>query len=117
MFYVGQKVVCVDPIVGLLAKGQEYIIDGIFECDKCCVMGISVGIISDNINPRICCGNLNHTRNATAHESMYEYFRASRFAPLESYRESYSIAIQLVPEMEQVDKQKVFNPKKETINN
>jgi hypothetical protein len=40
---------------------------------------------------------------------------ARNFAPLESYRESYSIAIELVQQMEQVDKQKIFNPKKETV--
>lgn len=43
------------------------------------------------------------------------WFRASRFAPVETFRESYSIAIQLVQELEQVDKQKVFNPKKEPV--
>ena len=112
MFYIGQKVVCIDPKIGELVKGREYIIDGIFNCDKCGLIGISVGIISDNPSNHIYCGNRGHARKATAHEAMYEYYRESRFAPIESYRESFSIAMELVQEMEQVDKQKVFNPKK-----
>ena len=107
MFYVGQKVVCVDdskdpyrdyhyyPEIRPV-KGETYTVREV------CKNGIRLVEI---VNKEYQYGN-----------GFGEViFRFHRFAPLETYRESYSIAIELVQQMEQVDKQKIFNPKKETV--
>jgi len=109
MFYVGQKVVALrSHEESGLVKDNIYTISQTFTC-SCGKEFVAWGAKS-NVHKDICdvcyCDV----------PIYYEYFGGFKnFAPLESYRESYSIAIHLVQEMEQVDKQKVFNPKKETV--
>lgn len=114
MFYVGQKVVA---LVSRSSEGREvlvkdsiYTITKVFNC-SCGQQIVSWGSkhsIKEAVNN---CHNCWHI-----FEKHDEYTASSeRFAPLETYRESYSIAIELVQQMEQVDKQKIFNPKKETV--
>lgn len=114
MFYVGQKVVKLESH-RVFKKGDTAIITEIANCLHCGELHIS----------------LDKDYGGTAEDSIIECYRcekeikslpinkwvsAARFwSPIEEYCESYSIAIQLVQEMEQVDKQKVFNPKKETV--
>ena len=94
MFYIGQQVICIIDDIGWFSDVSYEITEGpqkgeILTIDGICEQG---GLI------------------------FYKYgeesFWANDFAPLETYRESYSIAIELVQELEQVDKQKIFNPKK-----
>lgn len=111
MFYIGQKVVCIDP-VHLLEKDKVYTVTYIDICRKCKLEALCVGIKEDfpsSIGECAACGDIDHLSGIQKDECSY---KPSRFAPLESYRESFSIAMELVQEMEQVDKQKVFNPKK-----
>ena len=101
MFYIGQKVVALVsyPDFGLI-KDSVYTVVDILSC--------SCG------NQFISCGenNLQKMRKRTPVKFSDWVTDSKNFAPLESYRESFSIAMELVQEMEQVDKQKVFNPKK-----
>ena len=112
MFYVGQKVVRL--IDGrFIKKGQVVTVTAVANCPKCGEPHISTDVehgMSGNIFAECidCSADINELHGK------YAMAAARNFAPPEEYRESYSIAIQLVQEMEQVDKQKVFNPKKET---
>jgi hypothetical protein len=114
MFYVGQKVVALVTYrdYGLI-EGQVYTVSHIVTCE-CGYQHISWGVYHDMNDAIEGCSICVKEWSA---KSPCWIVGSKRFAPLESYRESYSIAIQLVQEMEQVDKQKVFNPKKETIKN
>lgn len=101
MFYVGQKVVCIDDsnieiIYGEVTpvKGETYTVREIYDND--CVRLLEVV-------------NKPYPYSAGFMECA---FLMKRFAPLETYGETYSIAIQLIQELEQVDKQKIFNPEK-----
>lgn len=112
MFYVGQKVVAIrDHSIGKYKKGDEFIVLNVKDCNcKCNYALIDIGFSAISIIDEC---NLCGLRKVN--KDNIWWFGSKNFAPLESYRESYSIAIQLVQEMEQVDKQKVFNPKKETV--
>jgi hypothetical protein len=114
MFYVGQKVVCIDPI-DVLKKDSTYTITGIAVCKCCGITAIGVGIKNSRFYLVSECANCGFGEPCSGIEKEEMTYKSSRFAPLETYRESYSIAIELVQQMEQVDKQKIFNPKKETV--
>ena len=92
MFYIGQKVVCIDDSPGWLSGEKLLQKDNIYIVDRMSGMEGDVFIVG-----------------------FEKSWDKSRFAPLETYRESYSIAIELVQELQQVDKQKIYNPKKETV--
>lgn len=102
MFYVGQKVVCIDDsdiytsVYNEITpkKGIEYTVRDV--CDN-----ESIRLVEIINEPQLYIGGF-----------MECLFRPFRFAPLETYGETYSIAIQLIQELEQVDKQKIFNPEK-----
>jgi len=111
MFYVGQKVVAIrDHSQKLFKKGQEFIVLNVKEpfC-KCGIQQVDIGI------PSPVCITICHDCCKEFQNNGIAWFCNTSFAPLETYRESYSIAIELVQQMEQVDKQKIFNPKKETV--
>lgn len=113
MFYVGQKVVAIeDSKKGFFKKNQEFVVIDIIQCE-CGKKYLSVGIVFEvpkwkqtSFCPE--CKKVHDAKDFRYHDSGY-------FAPLETYRESYSIAIQLVQELEQVDKAKIT--KKETVKN
>lgn len=114
MFYVGQKVVAIKNHSQMkFKKGDEFIVLGFIKphC-KCKPQLIDIGIYT---KPGM--SHCDKCNTSFFDNTATWWFSSKNFAPLEEYRESYSIAIQLVQEMEQVDKQKVFNPKKETIKN
>lgn len=114
MFYIGQKVVCVKSAKGI-KKGVTYTVTEICNCSNCGLEAVCVGEKEDEqgkIGECASCHNTYWLRGIEREEISY---KPSRFAPLETYRESYSIAIELVQQMEQVDKQKIFNPKKVEI--
>lgn len=116
MFYVGQKVVCINP-VHLLEKDKVYTVTYIDICGKCKLEALCVGIKEDfpsSIGACSACGNIEHLSGIKKEECSY---KPSRFAPLEEYSDSMSIAMQLVQEIDQTDKQKIFNPKRETVKN
>ncbi len=113
MFYVGQKVVRLTEGV-FVKKGEVVTVRNLAECPTCGELHIS----TDRLHGQIGLIHADCTDCRTdikALHSEYSMGVARNFAPLETFRESYSIAIQLVQEMEQVDKQKIFNPKKETV--
>lgn len=108
MFYVGQKVVAIkNHSQGRFKKGDEFIVKNIMDnfC-KCCDTIVDVG--HSGIYGDIKC----NTCGAIGMASFVDWYKSSCFAPLETYGETYSIAIQLIQELEQVDKQKIFNPEK-----
>jgi transcription elongation factor Elf1 len=113
MFYVGQKVVRIKD-GGHIKKGDVVTVTNLAECPTCGELHIS----TDSLHGKIGFIHADCADCGTDIKALHsEYFMsvARNFAPLESYRESYSIAIELVQQMEQVDKQKIFNPKKETV--
>lgn len=111
MFYVGQKVVALrSHAESGLVKDTIYTISQTFKC-SCGKEFVSWGV-KYNAPKDICdvcrCDVQIH----------YEYFGgAKNFAPLEEYTDSMSLAMQLVQEIDQTDKQKIFNPKRETVKN
>ena len=114
MFYIGQNVVAIrDHKFGLFKEGDKFTVLNIKKsfCG-CCSQLIDIGkerkFDSDIFYCSIC-------EKESAISGLIAWFGSYNFAPLETYRESYSIAIELVQELEQVDKQKIFNPKKVEI--
>lgn len=112
MFYIGQKVVALVsyPDFGL-TKDSVYTVVDILVC-SCGNQFISWGVKHDVIEPKITCRKCGKSTPVKFSDWVTD---SKNFAPLESYRESFSIAMELVQEMQKVDGQKVFNPKKETI--
>lgn len=107
MFYIGQKVVAIkDHSQGRFKEGDEFTVLNVMQAYcKCTPQMIDIGFgLKGNLHCQKC--------NRDGGHSNTHWFACQMFAPLESYRESFSIAMELVQEMEQVDKQKVFNPKK-----
>lgn len=110
MFYIGQKIVAIrDHSAGLFKKGQEFTVLNLKESTCMCKDDlIDIGIKSP-------CG-ISYCRICEKETYSDIWWIKSRcFAPLETYGESYSIAIELVQELQQVDKQKIYNPKKVEI--
>ena len=111
MFYIGQKVVSL--ITGRwIQEGQVVSVTAAINCPICGEPHISTDV-EHGLDIRY--GFFNCTDCSSDIEQLLTKYVggcARDFAPLESYRESFSIAMELVQEMEQVDKQKVFNPKK-----
>lgn len=113
MFYVGQKVVKLESH-RIYKKGDTAIVTAMANCAHCGELHLSLdkdsgGTEEDSV---IECTDCNKEIKSLPFN---KWVSAARYwAPIEEYRESYSIAIQLVQEMEQVDKAKVVNPKKET---
>ena len=113
MFYVGQKVVAIENSRnGYFIKGNDYIVEDLIACECGCVY-LCIGVKCDIPMHEQNCECVNCKRKYPPQK--YRFHDSAYFAPLETYRESYSIAIELVQQMEQVDKQKIFNPKKETV--
>jgi len=113
MFYVGQKIVAIkDHSEFAFKKGDEFIVLDI-KLTPCCkeqILDIGKTKGSD-YSYCVKCDNLYRDwSNVWA-------FKHYMFAPLEEYSDSMSIAMQLVQEIDQTDKQKVFNPKRETVEN
>lgn len=107
MFYVGQKVVCIDDTNIPLTYGESAPTKGgHYTIRKIRHNGQSVLLVEVVNKPY-------HYIDFTTDEPVYceTGFKSSRFAPIEEYTDSMSIAMQLVQELDQVDKAK--NPVKE----
>jgi len=115
MFYVGQKVVAIkNHSEGVFKKGDTYVVEELIQC-VCGILYLSIGIIFQtpmHLQKPKCtkCGHKYPPQKHLFHDS-------KNFAPLEEYSDSMSIAMQLVQEIDQTDKQKIFNPKRETVKN
>lgn len=108
MFYVGQKVVAVKTIdIGGIFEGKIYTITATTNCPKCGLQHVTYGVKHGIVNAHSNCSQC-HTNWAF---DIGEWCPACWvFAPLEEYSDSMSIAMQLVQEIDQVDKAK--NPVK-----
>lgn len=104
MFYVGQKVVAVDNHSdGLFKNGQVFTVlhIDISKCN-CKKQLIYIGIDSDMIFRR--CTDCGYRTP----KGRWCWFDTKKFAPLEEYTDSMSIAMQLVQELDQTDKAKTI---------
>ena len=111
MFYIGQQVVAIhDSKKGYFKKNQEFCVVDIIKC-SCGGQYLNVGIIFNVPKNRQTCFCPKCKKVHSAFD--FRYHESTYFAPIET--SSYSIAIELVQELEQVDKQKIFNPKKVEI--
>lgn len=110
MFYIGQKIVAIrNHSQGVFKEGDEFTVLNVMEAYcKCTAQLVDIGF---SLQGRLYC---NKCRLDGGYSNIH-FFGSENFAPLENYSNSFSIAMELVQEMEQVDKQKVFNPKKETV--
>lgn len=115
MFYVGQKVVALRN-GRFLKKGQVVTVTAVANCPKCGEPHISVDI-KHVINGVLFAPCADCFTDITTLHGIYLMGAARYFAPIEEYSDSMSIAMQLVQEIDQTDKQKIFNPKKETVKN
>lgn len=107
MFYVGQKVVAVKThSQGLFKKDDVFTVLETNNLSCCGIAVVNVGI-NKRTNHVICskCGCT--SKNTSPHCLFAEIC----FAPIEEYSDSMSIAMQLIQELDQVDKAK--NPVKE----
>lgn len=81
-FYVGQKVVCVDPRPDFgLFKDKIYTIAEVIRC-KCGATNVAWGATNPLITHSSCysCGNI------VTQESKYYFCRSSRFAPVQEQK-------------------------------
>lgn len=113
MFYVGQKVVSLRKCVAL-EKGEVVTVMAIGNCPKCGLVHIAYDRLhgfkgATSAECTDCDGRIKNLR------TQYWFREARTFAPLEEYSDSMSIAMQLVQEIDQVDKAK--NPVKTPIIN
>ena len=106
MFKVGQEVVCVKGFYSRLhkvgiTKGKKYTITGIYICPKCGNVDVSWGATaySDPEAYMTCHCGTNH------HFGINEFtIDADHFAPIQEYGDSMSIAMELIQDMERIDK-------------
>lgn len=107
-FKVGQKVVCIKPYDNLI-KGSVYTIMDVAEC-TCGIYGVFVGT-----HTRFACVSCPCGKRVIHEPTRKQYFDPSRFAPIEEYTDSLSIANSLVEQLTEVDKAKILNPEKVKI--
>jgi hypothetical protein len=93
-FKVGQKVVCVNPIIGELKKDKIYTLTSVDSCISCGAVGVCVGIKTHKKKGLgICkCGLILPISGVQYSE---ECFDASRFAPIIENTSTADIANQI----------------------
>lgn len=86
-FYVGQEVVCINPI-GRLVKDKKYTVLGLFQCKVCKKWQIGFcDMDGDESGMKCPCGWITSTENA----GPYRFAYAHRFAPITSTFQSITL--------------------------
>ena len=106
MFKVGQRVVCVKSIYSSIhntgiKEGNVYTITGVYICPKCGNVDVSWGAVG-----YLCPDSFLMCHCDTKHHFGINELTvdAGCFAPIQEYGDSMSIAMELIQDMERVDK-------------
>jgi len=107
MFKVGQKAVGLISYKNLIQKDEVYVITDVVNCPCCGVCLVSYGVKSDINNEYNKCA---YCHIGLVRSPRDEWYIAAKYlAPIQEYGDSMSIAMELIQDMERVDKP--VNPK------
>jgi len=107
MFKVGQRVVALISYGEVIEKDKIYVITDVVTCPHCGICLVSYGVASDITGEYNRC---TYCHVGSVRLCLDEWYVSDEnFAPIQEYGDSMSIAMELIQDMERVDKP--VNPK------